>query len=34
MTFPADFLWGASTSSYQIEGAVKQDGRMWAWIRT
>ena len=24
---PADFLWGASTSSYQIEGAVAEDGR-------
>jgi|SRR6516162_10024010 len=26
-TFPADFIWGASTSSYQIEGAIDQDGR-------
>jgi beta-glucosidase len=25
--FPADFAWGASTSSYQIEGAVDVDGR-------
>jgi hypothetical protein len=25
--FPADFVWGASTSSYQIEGAVNADGR-------
>lgn len=25
--FPADFLWGAATSSYQIEGAVQEDGR-------
>jgi beta-glucosidase len=25
--FPQDFLWGASTSAYQIEGAVAQDGR-------
>jgi beta-glucosidase len=25
--FPADFAWGASTSSYQIEGAVDADGR-------
>ena len=25
--FPAEFLWGASTSSYQIEGAVGEDGR-------
>ncbi|MGP0092989.1 MAG: GH1 family beta-glucosidase [Xanthobacteraceae bacterium] len=27
LTFPADFAWGASTSSYQIEGAVDADGR-------
>jgi beta-glucosidase len=26
-TFPPDFLWGAATSSYQIEGAVNEDGR-------
>jgi beta-glucosidase len=25
--FPAGFVWGASTSSYQIEGAVEADGR-------
>jgi len=25
--WPADFLWGVSTSSYQIEGAVHEDGR-------
>src|SRR5690348_5982688 len=25
--FPADFVWGASTSAYQIEGASSADGR-------
>jgi beta-glucosidase len=25
--FPADFVWGASTSAYQVEGAVDVDGR-------
>lgn len=27
MSFPSDFTWGAATSSYQIEGAAKADGR-------
>ncbi|WP_219463388.1 GH1 family beta-glucosidase [Nonomuraea rhizosphaerae] len=27
MIFPDDFVWGAATASYQIEGAVKEDGR-------
>lgn len=27
MSFPDDFLWGAATSSYQIEGAALEDGR-------
>ncbi len=27
VSFPPDFLWGAATSSYQIEGAVHEDGR-------
>ncbi len=27
MAFPNDFLWGAATSSYQIEGAWNTDGR-------
>lgn len=26
-TFPSDFVWGTATSSYQIEGSVKEDGR-------
>ena len=25
--FPADFVWGAATASYQIEGAAGEDGR-------
>src|SRR5579884_3885626 len=25
--FPTDFSWGAATASYQIEGAVDEDGR-------
>ena len=27
MSFPPNFLWGAATSSYQIEGAANTDGR-------
>ncbi|HEV2072706.1 MAG TPA: GH1 family beta-glucosidase [Thermomicrobiales bacterium] len=27
VTFPDDFLWGAATASYQIEGAVHEGGR-------
>ena len=27
LTFPTGFLWGAATASYQIEGAVAEDGR-------
>jgi beta-glucosidase len=27
MRLPADFVWGAATASYQIEGAVDEDGR-------
>ena len=25
--FPQDFLWGAATAAYQVEGAAKEDGR-------
>ena len=25
--FPPDFVWGAATASYQIEGATNEDGR-------
>jgi beta-glucosidase len=27
MTFPKDFIWGAASSAYQIEGAAHEDGR-------
>ncbi len=27
LNFPKDFIWGAATSAYQIEGAVHADGR-------
>jgi beta-glucosidase len=26
-SFPGGFLWGSATASYQVEGAVKEDGR-------
>src|SRR5262249_62421983 len=27
LKFPSGFLWGCATASYQVEGAVKEDGR-------
>ena len=27
MIFPRDFLWGAATAAYQVEGATREDGR-------
>src|SRR5919197_843192 len=26
-SFPPDFLWGAATAAFQIEGATREDGR-------
>jgi beta-glucosidase len=32
--FPVDFLWGAASSAYQVEGATHEDGRgMSIWDR-
>lgn len=27
VSFPPDFVWGAATSAYQVEGAAREDGR-------
>lgn len=27
LNFPSNFVWGSATASYQIEGAIKEDGR-------
>jgi beta-glucosidase len=35
VSFPATFVWGAATASYQVEGAVKEEGRgpsIWDWF--
>ena len=28
MPFPKDFLWGAASASYQVEGAAAEDGKV------
>ena len=36
-SFPEGFLWGSATASYQVEGAVEEDGRtpsIWDTFRT
>ena len=30
--FPKEFLWGASTSAYQVEGAAAEDGTRMAKV--
>ncbi|HEY0752835.1 MAG TPA: GH1 family beta-glucosidase [Ktedonobacteraceae bacterium] len=35
VSFPANFVWGAATASYQVEGAASEDGRgpsIWDWF--
>ena len=29
MSFPKDFVWGAATAAYQVEGAAYEDGKGW-----
>ena len=30
MSFSKDFLWGAASAAYQVEGAYNEDGKGWA----
>ncbi len=34
MTFPKDFVWGAATASYQVEGAAYEPDTVYSRNRT